>query len=947
MKNLIQYFLMLLAAPVFSQQISLDNSFGTNGKVTTGFGRSEAYGNAVVVQPDGKILCGGTAYMANTAGDLRKDSYNATLIRYNPDGSRDTSFGDNGMVFNRVEASGTDGINTIIHYIKVLDDGRILTYGFRSLNALFGGSLLLTMYHPDGSLDISFGNNGLVNASISPNSFGTPLIVQSDNKIVVLGGIYQSFSNPNLDTATFAMQRYNADGSLDMTFGSNGQVLTTFGTLLNYPSCLALQDDGKIVASGSSGNGQLLLARYTTTGAFDNTFDGDGKVVTAFGIFNNSVYLDVLPNGKIQSAGTTGTSAGTHFAITRYNTNGSLDLTFDGDGRSLALFDVNDTSDRIDDISKQADGKYLVNTRVVVEDIEDFVIRRYNSDGTVDNTFGTNGKVFTALGLGSITKQTTTQADGKILLVGYSKYVFQAPFVIDFNVLRYNSDGTLDSSFSEDGIISEKIESSSDNGSIVLKQNDGKLLLIGNQRNNKQNASRNSEIAMARFNQNGSLDVSFGTNGKSISVFGQNVNNVRKAALQPDGKILVFNEYFVVVTQTNGQEVIRFNSDGTLDASFGTGGKINISSSFFSSLAALHVKEDGSFLVLNQGINPFITSENLSLILRYFNSDGSLITSFGNAGAVYFDGVFSISPDPEIVVQTDGKILISLAQQGSNGLGFSLKRINSDGTIDASFENEILVADIQSAPNAVFLEPDGKIIVAGVSTAVNEFYVFNNFISARYNADGSLDTSYGTNGVLSTFLGDQTSSLFSVAKLVLRQADGKFLVGLSRYEQNPASIPFEFYDFAVYRFNTNGEYDNDFGNAGRVFTSFYTKYDELFSMVLQDDNKIILAGTTDNGTTRDFALARLENNILNTSEFYSNIKLQLYPNPTDSFLTIKFNHDTDLKIASVSIYNLLGQIQVHKASFGDNIDVSNLQAGMYCLKVVTNKGNYIEKFIKR
>ena len=610
MKNLIiqSLVLFLVSTSLLAQPGSIDNSFGNNGKVSTGFGRSEAYGNAVAVQPDGKILYGGTTYMANTGQEFRKDSHNATLIRYNPDGSRDVSFGDNGMVFNRVEASGTDGINTIIYYIKVLDDGRILTYGVRSLNALFGGSLLLTMYHPDGSLDISFGINGLVNASISPNSFGTPMVIQSDNKIVVFGGIYQSFTDATLSTATWAMLRYNADGSIDSTFGTNGQVLTTFGALLNYPGSIAVQADGKIIASGSR-NGPLILARYNTNGSLDNTFDGDGKVVTALGISNTNVYVDVLPNGKIQLAGATSTSAGNHFAITQYNTNGSLDLTFDGDGRSLALFDVNDNSNIIDDISKQADGKFLVNTRIQpmseFDNPEDFVIRRYNSDGTVDNTFGANGKVFTALGLGSISKQTTTQADGKILLVGYSQYLLgQAPLVIDFNVLRYNSDGTLDTTFSEDGIISEKVESSNDNGRIVLKQNDGKLVLIGNQRNNQQNSNSNTEIAMARYNQNGSLDVSFGTNGKSISVFGQNVNNVRKAALQPDGKILVMNEYLDWSNQINGQEVIRFNSDGTLDVSFGTNGKISISTSFVSPLIALEVFDNGSFLVINHGVNP-------------------------------------------------------------------------------------------------------------------------------------------------------------------------------------------------------------------------------------------------------------------------------------------------------------------------------------------------------
>ena len=176
---------------------------------------------------------------------------------------------------------------------------------------------------------------------------------------------------------------------------------------------------------------------------------------------------------------------------------------------------------------------------------------------------------------------------------------------------------------------------------------------------------------------------------------------------------------------------------------------------------------------------------------------------------------------------------------------------------------------MNESPNR--FEPDEKIIVAGVSTAVNEFYVFNNFITSRFNVDGSLDTSYGTNGVLKTFLGDQSGSLYNIIKSIQRQADGKFLVGLTRYEQNLGSPLFQFYDFAVYRFDTLGEYDNNFGNAGKVFTSFFNKYDEVFSMVLQDDHKIVLAGTTDNGTTRDFALTRLENCINVSAEVSINL----------------------------------------------------------------------------
>jgi uncharacterized delta-60 repeat protein len=857
--------LILMSYTALAQSGSVNVSFGTNGKVTTGFGRSEAYGNAVAVQPDGKIICGGSAYLGNTNTEFAGDSYSALMVRYNADGSRDASFGNNGVVVNKIESFnlGTN-IYTSIYAIQVLNDGKILTYGYRGINEQTG-NVLLSKYNADGSKDNSFGNNGFVDAGMAPIGSGVPFVIQSDNKIVVLGSQINTATN----SIAFHLERYTEDGTLDNSFGSNGQVLTTFGFLQNSPTRLALQVDGKILACGNanagSGNARILLARYNTDGTLDNTFDGDGKVVATLSGSNSPVFLSVAPNGKIRTAGYVGIAGSNNFSIAQFNSNGSVDLTFDGDGRTLAPFDANDNSYIVNSISQQADGKLVVNTQTLDSGPfgigGDFLTRRYNSDGTVDLSFGNNGQVITFIlpGGSHIPKCNIVQDDSKILVAGYSSFA-------DLNVLRYNSNGTLDNSFNEDGITSEKVESSNDNGRILVKENNGKLLLIGTKKNRIINTLGSSDIAIAKYNQDGSLDDSFGVHGKSVLVLDQQFNTPRKAALQPDGKILVLNEYSNFASSNNGQEVVRFNSDGSLDSGFGINGKVSISTSSFSSLSALHVREDGGFFVINHGLNPIDNSEPFALYITSFSSDGSVNTDFGNGGTAYQEGLFVSGVDPEIAVQPDGKIILSTYSQGSiGGFGFALFRFNSDGTIDTSFENEVLTINAGSAPFTVFLEPDGKILVAGSNEESVGFSVNFNFITARYNSNGSLDSSYGTNGVLKTFLGDQFGSVYTSIKSIQRQTDGKLLVGLTRREPFPTSTPFESYDFAVYRFNTNGEYDNSFGSAGKVFTSFFTKYDELFSMVLQDDHKIVLAGTTDNGVTRDFALVRLEN-CINVSE---------------------------------------------------------------------------------
>lgn len=331
MKSLLYTLLLFFTATIAcAQQGNADPSFGLNGKVTTGFGRSEVRANAVAVQPDGKILCAGSAYMADTRGEFMGDTYNTVIYRYNADGSPDASFGTNGLVINKIPNSSNETqLYSGVYFIKVLDDGRFLTYGFRGVSS-FLGNVLICRYHANGSIDNSFGINGYVDLSGSPLTAGSPIVIQEDDKIVVLSAQINNSTN----TVQFRVERLNVDGAIDDSFATSGTAITDFGFQQNFPVALALQNDGKIVASGN-GNGRNLIARYNTNGSLDNSFDGDGKVVTLFGQANNNLLVTVLPSGKIQLVGLTITVAGSHFSISQYNSNGSLDNTFDGDGRTF------------------------------------------------------------------------------------------------------------------------------------------------------------------------------------------------------------------------------------------------------------------------------------------------------------------------------------------------------------------------------------------------------------------------------------------------------------------------------------------------------------------------------------------------------------------------------------------------------------------------------------
>jgi uncharacterized delta-60 repeat protein len=368
-------------------------------------------------------------------------------------------------------------------------DGKILVAGVGA------SQFAILRYNIDGSLDTTFNGTGLLAPEFGSNDWAWEVTVQADGKIVVAGTTVTST----------VIARYNADGTADTSFNGSGHVVNTG---VGFGNSLALQTDGSMVVAGLSYSTSFDIAvgRFTADGALDPSFNGTGVVTTdVAGSSDFSRDMQVQADGKIVVLAKMEPSSDGHLGLVRYNPDGSLDTTFNGSGALLTELQATDFTGG--SVSIQADGKILVAamdaTRGLVD--SDFALARFNADGSVDTSFGVNGKVVTDLGANrqDIVGRATLQADGKILVAGSTDV---SGMDWDFALVRYNADGSLDTTFNGTGQARADIgEHSTDFAYALTVQADGKVLVTG-----ASSANGSSDFAVARFNADGSLDESFG-----------------------------------------------------------------------------------------------------------------------------------------------------------------------------------------------------------------------------------------------------------------------------------------------------------------------------------------------------------------------------------------------------------------------------------------------------
>jgi uncharacterized delta-60 repeat protein len=748
-------------------------------KVLTAIPSDNSENVAVAIQSDGKVLAVGDAVLGTSR---------IAVTRYNADGSLDTTYGTSGTgtVLQPLEA-GT----FTAHDALLQPDGKLVVAGEQtSLDNVtrFG----LARFNSDGTLDTSFSGGGIVMGIGSANSEAFALALQGDGKILVAGDV------GNSSLAEYAVARLNANGTLDTSYGTNGVWTDNAGQFSALHGAI-LQPDGRLVVAGYSAAGaapgSLRMVRLNTDGTKDGTWGtlgvvtngnvmranrmrllGDGSVLVAaqtspgqdfavvkltasgapdasFGtngiagttLTGQAMDLVVQSNGQVVAAGSALGAGSTFdaFYLVRFNADGTLDTSFGASGVQRTV--VADGQTFTLGLAARPSGGFIAvgsafsNAPLldgITSTLDDSVTVAYTASGAVDTSF--NGTGVSSLDLGGTSSMATgsaLQADGKLVVAGTHPEVGPGIFGQDSFLVRYLADGTVDAGFGTNG---RKLFVTSNTNAVVL-QADGKIVTAGMNVVNHGGGNTTNGMSFSRFNADGTPDASFGSGGRVDLPTSNAEEWVMALALQPDGK-LVGAGYLQNAAAREGY-VVRLNADGTVDTAFGSNGFATVAMGpGANQIFAVALQPDGRIVVAGGGD---VSGSQTSMMAARLNADGTLDTSFGSGGAVIVNFGTASSWAYGVAVQADGRIVLGGVAHPATNDDYALARLAANGSLDATFgTGGQVTTDFghdQNGMHALAVLASGKIVGAGKDQG-------GTYGVVRYLADGSLDTAFGSAG---------------------------------------------------------------------------------------------------------------------------------------------------------------------------------------------------------
>jgi len=493
----------------------------------------------------------------------------------------------------------------------------------------------------------------------------------------------------------------------------------------------------------------------------------------------------------------------------------------------------------------------------------------------------------------------------------------------------YSQPGILDNTFGVGGLTTTEFAGGDDWGNAIAIQSDGKIVVVGNTHNGV-----NSDFGMTRYNTDGSLDNTFGIGGKVITDFANGNDAANSVIIQTDGKIILIGQ--ATITTYYDFALARYNLNGTLDTTFGVNGITTTSIGSGNDFGnAGSIQPDGSIVVA--GTIDYGSGSRIALT-RY-NSNGILDSTFDLDGIMIAPQIQKQAFAYSLKLQTDNKIVVA----GSADTAiFSLfyfdilsLRVNTNGNLDSSYgSNGISLIDLNDYEEArdLIIQTDGKIILAGYGRpSIDE-----DFTIVRLMPNGQLDATYGIGGISVTDVASSDDEIYSMCL----QPDGKIIVG---GRSNNGSN----FDFALARFQINGNIDSTFGINGMVTTDILMANDYGYGLALQTDGKIVFAGTTNPGSDADFAVARYFSGLVGQSQFDIPEQLHIYPNPAQDLVFIE--SAGCLEGSTIQLLNAQGEV-VYKnegsSTTSYSINISTLSTGVYYLSIFQGGRYYSTKLIK-
>ena len=656
-------------------------------------------------------------------------------------------------------------------------------------------------YLPDGSPDASFGDGGktyiVLDTDISTGSDSIEaeaVAIQPDGRIVVAGS--GRMTNPD-----FRVARLNADGSRDLAFGINGFATTDFAADDDFAKAVIIQNDNKIVVAGTAtatgGNAlHFAVARYMPDGSPDTGFNGSGKVTVAGGPALSAV---MQPDGKIVVGGR---CSGQVCAV-RFRPDGPVDTSFGVSGRATASDAGGATSALI-----QPDGKLVFVGYISTPGRFDFT--RFNPDGTIDNTFGSNGITHIAAGGYNdlYTSSAVMQADGRIQAAGYVRPSFDQSWLA---AARINPDGSPDNTFGDGGQVVASLLPGPHQIFGSALDTDGKVLLVGSGR---------GDVLLGKLRQDGSVDTDFGDQGIMTTDAGDLPCAARAMALRPDGKMIIAGTRGGLVPL-----VARLNADASPDAGFNQTGKLTLTEWPGVSVTGVAVQPDERIIIIgNYDIPGHLYG---GFMIGRITPGGLIDSSFGNNGRILVPSASAA----ELALDPDGRIVVA----GSLLEAPTVFRFNGDGTSDRFFgrQGKSNIPDAGEL-TALTIQTDGKIVAVGQSgDGANRL-----FLTSRLNSNGTLDAGFGKDGIVRT----DTTQWPDYATAVTIDAAGKIVVAGYSIASDQHNA------FVVARYNGDGSLDQTFNGTGTSMTGINSFLGRAVGVAIRTDGKIVVAGNRSGGS---------------------------------------------------------------------------------------------------